>query len=60
MSTHPNATAKELCRMLGVGITRLKQLLIPMVNSGLIMTKGANKNRTYSLNINTVDKCHGK
>ena len=60
MSTHSNATAKELSQMLGIGITRLKQLLIPMVNSGLILTNGANKNRTYSLNIDIVDKCQGK
>ena len=56
MSTHPTSTAKELSQMLGIGITRLKHFLIPLVNSGLVLANGANKNRTYSLNIDTVDK----
>jgi predicted HTH transcriptional regulator len=44
-----SAKSADLCALLGVKSTRLKELLYELVNDGVIVADGANRNRTYSL-----------
>ena len=47
--THEECTLKELSEMLGLKTTQTKHYLHDLVETGRIIAKGANKNRTYSL-----------
>lgn len=47
LETQEQATAVELCEVLGVKISRTKQILQDMVSDGLIEAIGENKNRIY-------------
>ncbi|MBQ3922908.1 MAG: hypothetical protein II707_06380, partial [Spirochaetales bacterium] len=54
LKEHNECTLKELSDMLGLRATQTKYYLYDLVESGKIIAKGANKNRTYILN-NTAD-----
>ena len=54
LKEHNECTLKELSDMLGLRATQTKYYLYDLVESGKIIAKGANKNRTYILN-NTAE-----
>ena len=43
------AKSSDIADLLGLKPTRAKELLVEMVNDGLLMTEGENKNRIYKL-----------
>ncbi len=54
------ASTTEIAKVLDISLPRTRFYLNHLVKDGLLIANGANKNRTYSLNIDIVDKCQGK
>ena len=50
LENHEECALKELSEMLGLKATQTKFYLYDLVESGKIVAKGANRNRTYILN----------
>ena len=48
---HGSVKNSELCELLGVKSTRIKQLLYELLDEGILAANGSNKNRTYSLKL---------
>ncbi|MGN0604751.1 MAG: hypothetical protein ACI4I2_12320 [Oscillospiraceae bacterium] len=44
-----SAKSKELCELLGVKSTRVKELIYELIDEDVIVANGGNRNRTYSL-----------
>jgi len=53
------ASTTEIAKVLDISLPRTRFYLNHLVKDGLLIANGANKNRTYSLNIDIVDKCQG-
>lgn len=49
ISENGNTKAEILAQILGLSSSRTRDYLRQMVQEGLLVTQGANKNRTYSL-----------
>lgn len=49
LSTHSEVKSQEIAEMLSLGISRTKVYMTKLVDAGLIIRLGANKNRTYML-----------
>ncbi len=48
---HGSVKNSELCELLGVKSTRIKQLLYELLDGDILVANGSNKNRTYSLKL---------
>lgn len=44
-----SAKSKELCELLGVKSTRIKELIYELIDDDILVANGGNRNRTYSL-----------
>lgn len=53
LENHEECALKEISEMLGLKATQTKFYLYDLVESGKIIAKGANRNRTYILNKKT-------
>lgn len=49
LTDHASGTNAELCRLLGVQSTRVKELLADLIAENIVVSVGANRNRTYRL-----------
>ena len=49
MATHPEVKSQEVAEVLGLGISRTKVYLSELADSGFVIRRGANKDRTYKL-----------
>ena len=49
LTDHPRATAAELCELLDVKPTRVRNLLRELAAEDIVVAEGGNKNRTYRL-----------
>ncbi len=49
LTDHPRAAASELCELLGVKPTRVRNLLREMIAEEIVVAEGGNRNRTYRL-----------
>ena len=49
LTDHPRATAAELCELLDVKPTRVRNLLRELAAEDIVVAEGANRNRTYRL-----------
>lgn len=49
LTDHASAKNAELAELLGVKSTRVKQLLGEMIDDGIVVAEGANRNRIYKL-----------
>lgn len=49
LTDHPQAAASELCELLGVKPTRVRNLLRELITEEVVVAEGANRNRTYRL-----------
>ncbi len=46
-----SAKIKELCELLGVKSTRVKELIYELIDEDVLVANGGNRNRTYSLKV---------
>ncbi len=51
LTDNVSAKSSEIAELLGIGISRTKQILSEMVNDGIIVAEGSNKNRIYKLKV---------
>ena len=49
LTENPKGKSAQIAKLLGVSADRARQLLLQMVEDGLVETEGANRNRTYKL-----------
>ena len=49
LTDHVSARSSELAELLGVKSTRVKNLLSALIDDGIVVAEGANRNRTYRL-----------
>ena len=49
LTDHPRAAASELCELLGVKPTRVRNLLRELIAEEIVVAEGGNRNRTYRL-----------
>ena len=49
LTDHISAKNTEFAEILGVKSTRVKQLLKELIDEGIIVAEGSNRNRTYRL-----------
>lgn len=49
LTDHPSATGTDLCDLLSLKPTRVRTLLRGMIEEGIIVAEGGNRNRTYRL-----------
>ena len=49
LTDHPSATTSELCELLGLKSTRVRELLRTLAAENIISAEGSNKNRIYKL-----------
>lgn len=49
LTEHVSAKNTDIAALLGVKSTRVKQLLKELLNEGVIVAEGSNKNRVYKL-----------
>lgn len=49
LTENPKGKSTQIAKLLGVSADRARQLLLQMVEDGLVETEGANRNRTYKL-----------
>ena len=49
LTDHISAKNTELAELLGVKSTRIKQLLKELIDDGIVVAEGSNRNRTYRL-----------
>ena len=50
MQNHPSVTVSEMAEVLSIKASRTRDYLRLLVERGVLVAKGANKNRTYMLN----------
>ena len=48
---HGSVKNSELCDLLGVKSSRVKQLLRELIDEDILVANGGNRNRTYSLKV---------
>jgi predicted HTH transcriptional regulator len=51
MQTHQNVTVADITQLLSIKSSRSRDYLRMLVDRGVVITNGANKNRTYTLNV---------
>ena len=51
MQTHQNVTVADITQLLAIKSSRSRDYLRMLVDRGVVVTNGANKNRTYTLNV---------
>lgn len=49
LTDNVSGTNAELCQLLGLQTTRVKELLADLIADGIVVAEGANRNRTYKL-----------
>lgn len=49
LTENPKGKSAQIAKLLGVSADRARQLLLQMVEDGIVETEGANRNRTYQL-----------
>ena len=49
LTENPKVKSAQIAKLLGVSADRARQLLLQMVEDGIVETEGANRNRTYQL-----------
>lgn len=49
LTDHASGTNADLCKLLGVQSTRVKEILADLIAENIVVSVGANRNRTYQL-----------
>ncbi len=49
LTDYSSATINELSNLLGVGTTLVKKLIYELIDEQIVVSEGANRNRTYRL-----------
>ena len=56
ISAHGSASTRELCALLNIKSSRMRDILKELIDKKVLVANGANRNRTYSLNIKIENK----
>lgn len=49
LAKHPDSKNSEIAAELGLGLSQTREYMNGLVDAGVVVESGANKNRTYSL-----------
>ena len=50
ISAHGAASTRELCSLLNIKSSRMRDILKNLIDKKILVANGANRNRTYSIN----------
>ena len=50
ISAHGSASTRELCALLNIKSSRMRDILKNLIDKKILVANGANRNRTYSIN----------